>query len=327
MTAAREAAHTKGGTPVRAHQGANMLTAITKEPKVNDASRLFHTVSKIRRASIWLDAEVKRAQRGVTAQQVDLTPELADALLDRNPSNRKLKQTFVDRYTRDMLAGSWQFNGEAVIVSGDGALNDGQHRCAAVIKSGVTIPVILIVGVARETRTTLDQGATRIIGDYLAMEGFHYSKETGAAASYALQWGRAGLLASGPNSRPTKSEILNFVRATPSLVRSVEKFGSVKCNAIGGPSLLAFCYYACWSVSDKNAADEFFDPFVSGEGLKAGSPILYVRNRIMNERRTLRLNDRAELIFRAWNAFQRGQTRTLFRVVGGELPMLERAGF
>ena len=46
-----------------------------------------------------------------TVEIVDVTPELAETWLARNPNNRNLRKAVVDSYARDMQAGRWALNG------------------------------------------------------------------------------------------------------------------------------------------------------------------------------------------------------------------------
>jgi hypothetical protein len=64
---------------------------------------------------------------------------------------------------------------------------------------------------------------------------------------------------------------------------------------------------------------------ISGANLLSNDPILYARNRLMAERR-LKLNEKAKLIFRAWNAHRRGEVpRSLIvNERDSTLPMVEQ---
>lgn len=58
----------------------------------------------------------------------------------------------------------------------------------------------------------------------------------------------------------------------------------------------------------------------------AGSPILYIRNRLQEQKRRLGPNARAELIFRAWNCSVRGESIRTLPVHDADLPKLEMVG-
>lgn len=63
-----------------------------------------------------------------------ITPELAADLLSRNMKNRPVSQQRVRKYMAAMVAGKWLLNGEAIKISIDGRLIDGQHRLKAIIQ-------------------------------------------------------------------------------------------------------------------------------------------------------------------------------------------------
>lgn len=277
------------------------------------------------KASKWLASLVKEArEKGKPVSRiVDLTPALATVLLNHNDGNRKVSRATVDTYAHDINIGAWEMNGEPIIVSDGGELNDGQHRCVAVLESGKTIPVVLVAGVDRTTRLTLNRGKTRSVGDYLSMEGHVNAIVLGAVAGHLWSFRSRGTLATGSNHRATKSEILDTVSQNPGLDRSVA-FVQVKgVHAAGGPTILAFCHFVFSAAATRAAADNFIFSLMDGAGLQAGDPRLYVRNRLINERGRFKAHEKAELIFRAWNAWRRSERVTFFRITGDVLPVLE----
>lgn len=281
----------------------------------------FHTVSDTARAAQWLDE--MGAKPGVHTVVADLTPAVAAVLLERNPANRAIKPTKVQDYAKDMKHGSWEFNGEPIIIATDGLLNDGQHRCAAVMESRTAVKVIFVFGVPRDTRYTLDQGANRLSGDYLAMQGHSNTNNLAAVAKCLWQWRTYGFLTGNGSYSPTRSEVLEVVEQNPGIIKSFNFVDRKNARQMGSPSVLGFCHFAFKSVSNDINANFFMDALIDGTELKSGDPILTVRNRLILDRKALRVSDRAELLFRAWNAHRLGSTRVLFRLTGGELPILE----
>jgi hypothetical protein len=65
-----------------------------------------------------------------------ITPKQAQVILAHNDRNRSLASSRVTVYSGAMLAGEWRMNGETIKFNGDGTLLDGQHRLAAVVRSG-----------------------------------------------------------------------------------------------------------------------------------------------------------------------------------------------
>lgn len=286
----------------------------------------FNTTSDHRKMAIWLDKLVADAaeKKRPAAQLVRLSPTLATVLLDRNPSNRKIMEQTVDRYSYEIGGDRWTFNGEPLIVSDTGELNDGQHRCAAVIKANKAIDVIMIVGVPRQSRTTLDQGRMRTAGDYLSMDGHSNTTALAAAANYTWQYRNRGMLALGGTGKATKSEVLSFVADNPGLERSVSLFTVKQARRLGGLAFVGFCHFAIGSVGRAEDVDSFFIALTEGINLGVKSPILYVRNRVMNMAGDRDVNAKAELIFRGWNAWRRGEKVDRILLSGGVLPVLEK---
>lgn len=284
----------------------------------------FHASSATHKAAIWLDGQIAKAGKGVTTQVVELTPELATVLLERNPKNRKISQNAVENFARDIEHAKWRLNGEPIIISDDGQLNDGQHRCTAVILADMPITTTLVIGVHRDSRTTLDQGRARTVGDYLSMDGYVNSNELGSAAAMVWQHELRGYLAAGGTGKPTKGEIIEIVDQRPAIVQSVQRVRVKGAAAYGGVSMLAFCHYTFLQAAGREVADDFIEKLVGGAGLLARDPILYLRNRLVNERGRLRPNDKAELIFRAWNAWRRREVPRVLPILGGVLPVVEK---
>lgn len=301
-----------------------MLNVIERHTADKKASGVITGMSENRKLAIQLDRMVEDAEKKgkPTAHMIDLTPALASLLLDRNPSNRKISANQVERFSYEMTGGRWVFNGEPIIVSDTGELNDGQHRCSAVIESGVSIPVIMIVGVPRDTRTTLDQGRARSAGDYLSMEGYGNALSLAPAAGYAWQYMTYGRI-DPKGSRATKSEIINLVDAHPNLVRSVNLFDKKRTKFLGGHAIFAFSHFVISQIARREDVDSFFFSMIEGASLPKGDPALYARNRLTLMTGTRDQNAKAEIIFRAWNAFRRGETVNRFHVSGGLLPLIE----
>ena len=316
----------KGGSPEDARQkDIHMAQVALREADSNISAAQFSTISTHRKMAIQIDhlvAEAARAGKPV-AQMIQLTPVLAEVLLTRNPANRKLNESAVDRYAYEIIGNRWVFNGEPLIVSDAGDLNDGQHRCAAVVKAGLPIDVILIVGVPRESRTTLDQGKMRTAADYLSMEGQTNTIVLAAAANYAWQYRNRGMLAFRGRDKATKSEILDFVAENPGLERSTALFTLKNSRLLGGVAFMTFCHFAISGAGKTENADTLFISLVEGGNLGVVHPALYLRNRLMGMTGGRDINGKAELVFKAWNAWRRGEKVERLNIIGGTLPALE----
>ena len=98
----------------------------------------------------------------VKTEVIDLTPEISERFMSMNTKNRKLSPKLVDSYAKDMKEGRWYANGEPIIISNN-VLISGQHRCLAVIKSGVTLKDTVIV--YTDEPEMVDTGRVRSVTD------------------------------------------------------------------------------------------------------------------------------------------------------------------
>src|SRR6185369_3431611 len=151
----------------------------------------------------------------------------------------------------EIKGGRWTLNGEPIIVSDTGELNDGQHRCRAVIDANTPIDVVLIVGIKRDTRITLDQGKVRTAGDFLSMEGNINANVLGAACNFAWQCRMRGFIDIGGRRAATKGEIVQFVRDNPGIIKSVAYVHEKGADAAGGKSVLAAAHFIIGNAGKK----------------------------------------------------------------------------
>lgn len=294
-------------------------TARKRGPADNDRLRQIEHG----RLVVWVDQNLARAKTEPVAELVTLTPALAALLLSRNQKNRPISEVGLDRLKRDLLEGRWVFNGESIVVADDGGLNDGQHRCRAVVETGISIRMVIVFGPKRESRMTLDQGVTRTVGHYLTMHGYSHANALAVAANYYCQMKERGRLSNSGKDRPTKTETLLYAEKHKGLSESVAYVSRPGAAALSSVGMLAFCRYAFFEKAGDDPANEFMDRILSGAGLNAGSPILYCRNRLIETKGKANIHERAELIFKAWNAWRLGERVERIVVAGVKLPKLE----
>jgi hypothetical protein len=323
---ARDVTRKNGPAPEGPSRGNNHMLKVAERPGTDKSKPVhieqYHTISGIEKMSRWLDEKLAAAKGGVITEIVKLTPDLAQALLGRNPGNRKLREKTIDKMVRDITEGNWEFNGESIIVADDGNLNDGQHRCAAVVKARRPIEAVMVIGATRKSRTTLDQGINRQISDYLSMQGHADAVDLGAAAGFAWQIDKYGMVSQSPDFRPTKGEVLAYLEEHGGLKRSLARIPKYGVRKVGGRPILAYLHWTLCNWTNPHDADVFIETLIGGENLKRGNPVLYVRNRLIDGIfRTP--GEKIELLFRGWNAHRREETVTRIPVMGGRLPDLE----
>lgn len=260
----------------------------------------------------WFHACIARAKDAVFMETVELTPALAKAILDQNPHNRNIRVTKMQQYASDIAAGRWAFNGEPLIVAKDGCLNDGQHRCTAVVEANKSIMVPIMFGIERDTRTTVDQGSARIAADYLGMEGVENSSIVASAGRLILAYEGSGGTGISNANRISNGAIMDRVRGDDALAVSAKLAGHYHVHAkrFVAVSVVAFSHYILRGIHVADA-DKYIGQVCVGEDLRRSDPAFVVRERLLTLGKTKR-EDKAEIILRGWNAFRRkASPRTL----------------
>lgn len=291
-------------------------------PLKEKPQKVIGTAVEFNRMKTWLNERIAKAKKEPLVEIVTLTPVLASLLLDRNPINRPISKRNKDELKQDVSAGRYVFNGESIVISDAGTLNDGQHRCQTVLETGVPIRTVIVFGPKEETRFTVDSGRSKSVSNYLAMKGRKYTNVLGAASGYILLWKESGRIARH-DARPSKQAILDAADRFKGIDTSVE-FTADAMKSCRSHAVVAFAHYAFWKASSREAADHFVTKLIEGDGLQKGDPILYCRNRLIGMGRGVDAGTRAELIFKCWNAHRLGHGIDHFKLSGGKLPKLER---
>lgn len=304
---------------------AELIPASKDKRRLSQAEVLAVETERMRQ---WVLDRVNACQSEPVLECVTLTPTLARVLLERNDANRAVSAINVDRIKRDIEHNLWEFNGEPIIISKDGFLNDGQHRCRAVIEAGQSIRMVIVFGPQRQSRLTLDQGVNRTTGHYLSMLGHTDPNALAAVAACIFQYKAKGMLSNSGADKPTKSECREIAETTKGINQSLtfaSRAGSAK---VASRSVLAFCHWAIAKRAGMKAADQFIDQLLSGYSLEKGNPILYARERLMAIKGKLDLNEKAELIFRAYNLWcVEEKNCSRIPIMGARLPKLETPTF
>lgn len=273
----------------------------------------------------WFLSQVKRGQELPFSEVVDLTPELADVLLRRNAGNRNVRITKLNQYVSDITNDRWQLNGETIQVSRDGELNNGQHRCSAVIAAHKSIRTFMIFGVSRESRTTVDVGATRTPGDHLGVMGFRNATTLAGVTRLVLAYEASSSQDLGQTGRITAAAINDRVVKDEGLVEAAHfSVTNAKARRFVPPSVLGFVYYELMKI-DPDKAQVFMNQVATGTDLARDDPSFVVRDTLMN-RTALAKDLKAEVIMRGWEAFVNDKKIKTIRIKH-ELPMIQDRSF
>lgn len=264
----------------------------------------------------WFNQCVERGKSEVFSETTVLTPGLAGELLKLNPDNRNIRKAKLEQFVRDMQHGAWVFNGEALIVSKDGLLNDGQHRVRGVVEANVTIPMLFVFGVEREARLTVDQGSARTAADFLGMEGVENAAMAAGIARLTLAIERENCSRLFREHDVTNIEVRRRVETDPKMGEAAHYAASVYgyTKNLCAPSVIGTAFYL---LSEVHPAEGrvFMDQVCIGEELRRNSPAYAVRDALLSLPRGSRAK-RLEAIFRGWVKHRSGEPLQVCKILG-----------
>jgi hypothetical protein len=264
---------------------------------------------------------------------IDISPAVARSLLDRNTRNRKKSQIDIADWSKEMKAGRWRETSQGIGIARDGIIVDGQHRLEAIVDSGVTVNMVVVVGLDPEVFTVTDVGRRRTSGDALGMVG--ESSTTQLAAIVRLAYEFDSLLG-GPRinrkGRIHHDVLLAYRSGKEEQLREATK-ACQNVRAFGLPvnkTAFGVAYYLVGrDGNDQDLADEFFEGVRSGISLTGTDPRYVLRRVIFNDETTRRssiANRHLALILKAWALFVRGEgCRTLSWRIDEEMPVVYRS--
>lgn len=108
----------------------------------------------------------------IEVREERVTPKVAATWLAKNNiKNRRLRNRHVSMLASDMSTGRWRTTHEAIAFDSTGRLIDGQHRLAAVVKSGRVQSFLVARNLAKGTQLFVDNGCRRSLADAATFEG------------------------------------------------------------------------------------------------------------------------------------------------------------
>lgn len=245
---------------------------------------------------------------------VEITPAIAAQLFQRRaPQQRGVSLPHVAFLSRQMKEGHWSFNGDTIRLNEAGELLDGQHRCLAIVDSGVTMHAV-VVTVSNKSFETIDTGMrARSIGELFRMNGEpNWTKLAAALSCLAeVEAGRKPYAPAGGKARRSPLELQNLLEKHPHIRQSCSMLSKMPQSL--GPLAMYACIHYLFSHCSEYEADQFFIDLNDGVGLHRTDPVYVLRERLMKDRmsRTAAAKfDKYSWFVYAWNARRRNETMT-----------------
>lgn len=210
-----------------------------------------------------------------------VTPGKAEAWLKRNVSNRKVRPSIVKVYADIMRHGNWQYPAGSIQFDKDGSLVDGQHRLHAIVLSGVSQHFVIVRGGGFDVQDVIDSGRTRSVGDQLFRRGEKHSVLLGSVVKAVMRYTRSPDAPYSSRGSIRTTDVVDFLVEHPDIRLSLPIGQRMSTRFGGGPKATFSALHYIFAEIDLDAADAFFEGLIEGVGLDKNSPLLLLRNYLM----------------------------------------------
>lgn len=225
----------------------------------------------------------------IAIRLVRITPSLASKIMeDHNKKNRKINKNNVNFLNKEIESGNWKLNGETISFDVDGNVNNGQHRLLAIIKSGVSLDIIVVTNLSLEAFKTIDTGALRSGSDVLSIEGVPNSTHIAAMVKFIFAF-KIGKYSANRHHHRTLSntELIDYYYelGDDRVYKSYQFYNSVRegGSSVITPTLISGFHFLLTEI-DKEKGEEFLTMLTQGINLTKDSPITALRNKLIKAR-------------------------------------------
>ena len=239
----------------------------------------------------------------------DVTPVMAATWLGFNRNNRNIHKATVKKYERIIREGQWRTTHQGIAFYTTGDIADGQHRLQAIVNTGITIKMMVVVGINIEDAFAIDNGKLRCAHDRLSISHLSAIRKSSLPVIYEY------ISKANITDSDTKligeyfKEDLEFVFKNFRL-NSVKKITN---SAVS--SVIVLAHHDLKSDEDKNKLRRFCEVLTSNTDETAidAYPVLKLRDFLLSNPRTKKNN-----------ILIKGQTqRAIYQFMNGVAPKNE----
>lgn len=264
---------------------------------------------------------VQRTQRAFTEQRLrcplgsvvaEVTEACAAFLLETKHHNRSLSIQNVIKWAKTMLHHDWVITGEPLILSDEGRLMDGQHRCRSLLEAKIPTETVIIYGVSPQVFPVMGQGKKRTGGDALAIDDTKNAHAIAAVIRMALRYEQNKLLSM---EWPSNEEICTYYQNHREIADSIPWGKQSKTTLT--PTIGAFLHYQGCRLGGRGLVQELLSSLRDGEYLEKGEVVHTLREYLLRDikpRYRGSVTENAHILFAlisAWNLLRDGKRRLI----------------
>jgi len=207
-----------------------------------------------------------------------MTPELASKVLQHNTDNRPRKTATIRTVRSALQDGRWLLTHEAVAMSSDGIVLDGQNRLYVIEETGIPAELFVFVGMNPATKYVIGQQSVRTAGDAFAMAGIPNPNNTAALVRMVSMHDKP--FVAWRTFRMSNDEVISAYREDPEgFVRAVHDGANTTGNSrkirrvrVNLTTLGTAIYLIRKAGNPEKLVNEFLDGLRTGTGLRDGDP-------------------------------------------------------
>lgn len=159
-----------------------------------------------------------------------VTPNKAEQWLNKNRSNRKLREGVAERYAEDMRNGNWTECPTPITFYEDGDVADGQHRLWAIVESDTIQTFVIYRDLPREAGLNIDTGLNRSLVDNARISGVDKNLSTKLVSTARAI--AEGTRPSGTHSSASRVAIVATHRAAAEFAVAAAPKVKLLCNSL-----------------------------------------------------------------------------------------------
>jgi hypothetical protein len=268
--------------------------------------------------------------------EIEITPAIAEQLLERNRDNRNPKQRKIEVFAEDMRNKRWRLTNQGIGVDRNGVLVDGQNRLMAGVLANTDFPTLLVTGLDPQAREVVDTGTARTFADVLRMAGKTSVMQLSGGVTLRVRYETLVRLGKPYRSFDAKvtrqalghSAMLEYLEKTESLEEALHSLHLWRGAFPSLPASAVLAFESMALESDQDALAEFRDSIVHGANLQAGDPRLVLRN-FLARAGAVRKGGPTSVYFlcvliKGWNDWRNGLSREIIMMRENEaMPVLD----
>lgn len=233
--------------------------------------------------------------------QIELTVKLATDWLERyNNRNRNSRKGTVAMHSENITKGHWRVTHQGIAFDAEGEMISGQHRCLAVVKSGMSIQVLVFVNCDPEERKVIDQTVGRDVKDVGLLGHGNVLDTVTVGMGRAMYFGAS----KEKRNKMSPSVLYDFIETHRDAMVYVRKFIPKHVPGVTTSSVLGAIGHAYYKLK-RSDIQHFIEVLVSGFSDSSDDRVIIQLRNILLESQGKRRSDEYSLTQAALSSFSK----------------------